>query len=189
MFAQLLTAQGRYGEALFQLEQAKGRGLTPATLEGARGSVLFRQGRYDDAESALKRAIDRNEDALASRILLARTNIQRGNEDDAVDVLNDAVGSVSVWPWVAYAQLRERGGSLTEAERARFVATAERPDAGMAGALLHLELGRVDAALLALDQLLEGGDPDLLWLGVDPEWAPLRDDPRFLRRLVRVFER
>jgi hypothetical protein len=66
---------------------------------------------------------------------------------------------------------------------------ASRPGSGLAGALIYLELGQVDRALDALDRLLTARDPDLLWLSVDPEWAPLRDNQQFLRRVVGVFER
>jgi class 3 adenylate cyclase/Tfp pilus assembly protein PilF len=187
MYAQLLTAQGRFSEAHFQVESAR-PSLAPGAYEASRGAIFFREGKLREAKTALERALDRNEDALATRILLARTKIQRGEERDAIEVLNEAVGSISVTPWVAYAQLREKDGNLSATERARFIDLAGRPETGMVGALIYLELGQVDRALAVLDQRLAVGDPDLMWLGVDPEWSPLREDQRFLRRVVRVFE-
>jgi Tfp pilus assembly protein PilF len=187
MFAQLLLAQGRFGEAHFQVETAR-PSLAPGAYDAARGAIFFREGKLREAEAALERALKRSEDGLATRILLARTKIQRGNEGDAIEVLNQAVGSISVTPWVAYAQLREKSGNLSETERARFLDRASRPETGVVGALIYLELGRLDRALAVLDERLAAGDPDLMWLGVDPEWAPLRENQQFLRRVVRVFE-
>jgi predicted Zn-dependent protease len=162
--------------------------LAPGAYEAARGAIFLREGKLREAEAALERALKRNETALATRILLARAKIQRGNEGDAIEVLNEAVGSISVTPWVAYAQLREKSGSLSETERARFLDRAGRPETGVVGALIYLELGQLDRALAVLDERLAAGDPDLIWLGVDPEWAPLRENQQFLRRVVRVFE-
>jgi class 3 adenylate cyclase len=187
MYAQLLTSQGRFGEAHFQVETARAS-LAPGAYDGSRGAIFFREGKLREAETALERALDRNEDAVATRILLARTKIQRGEETEAIEILNGAVGSISVTPWVAYAQLREKDGNLSPAERARFNDLAGRPETGMVGALIFLELGEVDRALELLDRRLAVGDPDLMWLGVDPEWASLRDNQQFMRRVVRVFE-
>ena len=126
--------------------------------------------------------------APATRILLARSKIQRGEYDDALKVLSDAFGSMAVWPWHAYAQLRAKGGDLTDVERSRFEDTAERADAGVVGALLWLQLGNTDETFRVLDRRLDANDPDLIRLRVDPEWAPPRQSRQFLRRLARVCE-
>jgi predicted Zn-dependent protease len=186
MYAQLLTAQGSFDGAHFQIEQGKGN-MAPGAYDAAKGSIFFREGKFDEADRALDRALDRNADVLATRILRARTKIQKGDEGDAIEILNEAVGSVDVQPWVAYAQLHEKEGNLTETERGRFAEQAARPEAGMVGALIYLELGQVDRALQALDRLISARDPDLLWLAVDPEWAPLRENQQFMRRALSVY--
>src|SRR5262245_13623823 len=43
-YAKLLIADGRFQEARFQLEQAKGKGVSNAQLDAARGALLFREG-------------------------------------------------------------------------------------------------------------------------------------------------
>jgi predicted Zn-dependent protease len=161
--------------------------MAPGAYDAAKGSIFFREGKLDEADRALDRALDRNEDALAVRILLARTKIQKGDEDDAIEILNGAVGSVDVQPWVAYAQLHQKEGNLSETERGRFADLAGRSDAGLAGALIHLELGQWDRALAQLDRLIAARDPDLLWLSVDPEWAAVRENQQFMRRALSVY--
>jgi predicted Zn-dependent protease len=188
MFAQLLTTQARFDVAHFHAEQGKDN-MAPGAYDATKGSIFFREpGKLDEADRALDRALDRNPEALATRILLARTKILKGDEDDAIKILNGAAGSLDVVPWTAYAQLHEKEGNLSETERERFAGMAARSESGLAGALIYLELGQVDRALTVLDRMIAAHDPDLLWLAVDPEWAPLKDNQQFLRRVVKVFE-
>lgn len=52
-------------------------------------------------------------------------------------------------------------------------------------ALILQSLGDPAAALDWLEEGLQFRDTDYLWLAVQPEWAPLRDHPRF-RALLRA---
>src|SRR5439155_6151098 len=74
MYAQLLTAEGRFDEAKAQLDRTKGKDVSSAVLDAARGGLLFRQGEFGDAKNALDRSL-KADDALATRILLARTQV------------------------------------------------------------------------------------------------------------------
>ena len=52
-------------------------------------------------------------------------------------------------------------------------------------AWVHLELGRRDEALAALERAVERREEQVSWIAVDPVIEPLRDDRR-LARLVRA---
>ena len=66
LYARLLTAQGRSGEARFQIEQAKGKGVSNAAVNAARGALLLRDGQFRQAQGPLADALD-NEDLLSTR--------------------------------------------------------------------------------------------------------------------------
>jgi tetratricopeptide (TPR) repeat protein len=53
-------------------------------------------------------------------------------------------------------------------------------------ALVHVGLGEHDRAFEALEQGIHNRDFLMLYLGVNPIWDPLRDDPRFAQLLDRV---
>jgi class 3 adenylate cyclase/tetratricopeptide (TPR) repeat protein len=180
MYAQLLTALGRFGEARFQLEQAKGKGVSNALLDATRGGTLFREGNFGAAKDALERSI-RAEDQLSTAILLARTLIAQGKTNDALRVLDEKIGSFEVVPWMAYA--RQKAGRAPAANHDRLVEMASRQDAGYAGALLLLAADEPVRAVDMLERLARQKDPDLIWLAVDPEWGELRSDRR-LQALV-----
>ena len=185
LYAQFLTAGGRFGEALFQLDQAKGKGVSNAALDGARGAVLFRDSKARDAQQALERSL-RSENVLSTRILLARALVAQDKNDEALRVLEPQISSFEVVPWMAYARLHAARGD-GGAARPRMLQMAAREDAGYAGAILFLEAGEATRAASALERLARARDPDLIWLGVDPEWASVRDDRQFRRLAARML--
>jgi len=50
----------------------------------------------------------------------------------------------------------------------------------------HIQLGEVDLAFAALERAYEAKDGSLLFLGVDPMYDPIRDDPRFIDLMRRL---
>ncbi len=53
-------------------------------------------------------------------------------------------------------------------------------------ALVHVGLGETDAAFEALEQAFGDRDSQLLSLGLDPTWEPLRGDPRYVELMERI---
>lgn len=53
-------------------------------------------------------------------------------------------------------------------------------------ALLHLALRRPDESLALLEKAYEDRDVHMVFLSTDPEWQPLRGEPRF-RRLIAMM--
>ncbi|NIN72191.1 MAG: hypothetical protein GTO46_09800 [Gemmatimonadetes bacterium] len=50
----------------------------------------------------------------------------------------------------------------------------------------HLQIGQLEEALTHLELGFERRRPNMVFLGVDPAWDPLRSDPRFKDLLVRL---
>ncbi len=53
-------------------------------------------------------------------------------------------------------------------------------------ALVYVGLGDRDAAFDELERAYQDRDFLLLWLGVDPPYEPLHDDPRYVELLNRI---
>jgi serine/threonine-protein kinase len=76
--------------------------------------------------------------------------------------------------------------------RAReLLAELQRPSGGefvsaMSVALVHIGLGDNQAALDWLEKALQEQSGLLVWLRVDPEFDPLRSEPRFHKILAQV---
>ena len=53
-------------------------------------------------------------------------------------------------------------------------------------AIFHGELGNLDEAFSCLRQAINAHEPCLVEIAVAPQWNPLRADPPFQQRLVRM---
>lgn len=53
-------------------------------------------------------------------------------------------------------------------------------------AIMHAELGELDAAFEHLDRAIDARDPSVIHLAVSPQWDALRADPRFASRVERL---
>jgi DNA-binding winged helix-turn-helix (wHTH) protein len=62
----------------------------------------------------------------------------------------------------------------------------QQPAATIRLAVLHAELGELDAAFDHLDRALDEKDPAVVHLAVAPQWDSLRSDGRFVQRLARM---
>ncbi len=56
----------------------------------------------------------------------------------------------------------------------------------VAQALVHVGLGETDSAFEALEKGFRDRDPQILYLGLDPTWEPLRSDPRYADLIDRI---
>ena len=189
-----LTVLGRFEEALD--EMAAARRLDPlATFPLCdSGAVAYYAGRYKQAERYYRRAVDINPAPWErGRFELSIALLGQGRARDALDRFEHLDGvPEQVLPHVF--DLR----ALTLAANGRFVEAGEmleragrlRPAGepfGETTAMTLLELGRRGEALDLLESLVDRGDPQMRYLGVDPIFTRhLAREPRFLALLRRV---
>jgi hypothetical protein len=77
-------------------------------------------------------------------------------------------------------------GGLRGYWRRRLDHTRRRPDSHDALALARLKVGDRDEAIASLERLSEQRGPWILAIKFDPQWDPLRADPRFQALLRKV---
>jgi tetratricopeptide (TPR) repeat protein len=187
----MLLNLGRFEEARAQFLTGLEADPFSGTLRGNLATCDFFAGRLDDAIRAMRADVEREPDRAVNYLDLGRVYIQQGDYKNGIETLRRAralAGDDPLFDAVLGYGLA-RAGQRTEAEAifARLMhesATRRVPPYYLA--VLSAGLDRPDDAFRWLDQVLSERHIGALSLGVEPELASLRSDPRFqdLRRRV-----
>jgi TolB-like protein/Tfp pilus assembly protein PilF len=198
--AHLLSNLGRHDEALTEIREA--RSLDPNLLiaRSLEGQFLVMARQYDEALARLDATVEDAPRFLQGHVMRAYPLIALRRYDEAVRACDTAIeleaaipraGSVGarVFPSALRAYALARAGRRAEAEaalegiRRQERETRVRP---VHVALVLHGLGRDSEALDELSQAVDGRDPAVTFLGVDPKWDGLRTSPSFQALLSRV---
>lgn len=190
-YSNLLAAQGRFDEAIFEIRKALE--IDPMSLmdRSITGWTYYHARQYERAEQELKAAIEIDRNFTNCHLMLGFVYERLGRYDEAIAELQTAQSMMlrSVVPvWVLGYTLAS-AGRLAEA---RTMLQQLKDQAGKSYvspyfiALVHTGLGEYDAAFEWLDKAVKSRDEWLLWLGVEPKLDPLRSDPRFDKMLQQV---
>ncbi|HEV7515189.1 MAG TPA: winged helix-turn-helix domain-containing protein, partial [Thermoanaerobaculia bacterium] len=182
-YAWLLLALGRPAEALREIRRAQA--LQPLSLRAMAdvGWVLYRIGRTAEAITSMRRLLDLEPGFTAARQCLERALAHAGRDAESLAVTRDALLREGASPAEA-AALTAGGGSAGAHRRVaawRLARLVSRPGyvSPYAVAALKAEAGDTGGAFATLEQAFAHHDPAITLLAVDPEFVPLRTDPRF----------
>jgi len=160
--------------------------------------TCLEQGRLEDAARLLERAAELNPEDYQSRSLLAMVYNGLGHPQKARSSYQAAVtlgtrhlerhpedARAVYLTGLCLIRLDERERGLEWIERARQL------DPSDGGTLYNIACayavaGRADEALDTLEQALDRSITNLAWIANDPDWATLRDHPRFQALLDRL---
>jgi len=192
-YAQFLASRGRSVEALAEIDQATTLDPQSLIVWTARAYLLYFAGEYRESEMACRRVFSRDPNFLVAHAV--RGLALEGERDEANAILEFQtaieLSHARPAPYLdylghAYAMAgRKSEAAAILSELDQKARTGEAGPAFQAATLLGL--GKKDQALTALEQGLADGDAaGLIWLRVDPRFAPLRADPRFARLIERV---
>lgn len=198
--AHLLSNLGRHEAALAEIGQA--RSLDPNLLiaRSLEGQFLVMARRYEEALERLDATVENAPRFVQGHVMRAYPLIALRRYDEAVracDVairLEDAIpraGPVGarVFPSALRAYALARSGRRAEAEaalaRIRRIEAESRARPVHVALVLH-GLGRDTEALEELNRAVDGRDPTVTFLGVDPKWDGLRGSPAFQALMTRA---
>ena len=188
-YAEFLTLQGRFSEALEEIERA--RQLDPRSLIIAadRGAVLYCARRYKEAIEQL-RAVLEMEPNFPRAHIVAFAYVEQGMTQAALrDVTQWQKADDGPFTWMLSAYVHGRAGHKSEAQKFLRKLEAERSrryvDASKL-AIAYFGVGDTDQALKWFEKGFSERSTALVWLKVDPVYDPLRSDPRFHELLTRV---
>jgi tetratricopeptide (TPR) repeat protein len=198
--AHLLSNLGRHDEALVEIAQARSLDPNLPIARSLEGQFLVMARRYDEALARLDSAVELAPRFVNGHVMRAYALIALRRYDEAVRACDIAIeledriprfGPVGarVFPSALRGYALAKGGRRADGEatleRIRSLERETRVRPVHIALTLH-GLGRDEEALHELSLAIEGRDPAVTFLGVDPKWDGLRTSPSFQALVSRV---
>jgi tetratricopeptide (TPR) repeat protein len=180
------AARGERQEALTYLRRTAR--IDPASLWVNNSACeLYRYfGLYEEANAAGERALQLDPAFIYGEPLLAALYREMGRFDDAIALYEKAQnlsGRPAFGLAITYARMERHG----DARRVLEAATANRRyTPGDAIAHVRVALGERDEAIRELERACDEHSSSLHFVGIAPEFVPLRDDQRFSLILRKI---
>jgi TolB-like protein/class 3 adenylate cyclase/Tfp pilus assembly protein PilF len=184
-YGSFLSAMGRHQEACEQHRSAVELDPLSPYLHSILGWGQLHAGRPDEALAPLQHALELDPDYPLARCVFGRALIAAGRRQEGIQELFQAVAKVRRAGWVlaylgyALARSGKREAALEILEELSDPARQPQVN-GRSLAVVHAGLGNLEAALDCLERALEERDVQLPWMNIDPVFAELRNEPRFL---------
>jgi adenylate cyclase len=181
------AARGERDEALVYLQRTST--IDPASLWVNNSACeLYRYfGLYDEAMKAGERALQLDPAFVYGEPLLAALYREMGRYDEAIALYERAarIGCRGAFGLaITYAKMNRPAEAQAALERA--IASRGSYTPGDAIAHVHVELNAHDDAIRELERACDQRSSSLHFVGIAPEFAPLRADKRFLSILKKI---
>ncbi len=190
-FALFLAGMGRWEESRRQVEVARTLDPHSPVIAASAAWIDYYQGRLLPSIRASESILSRHPGFPSAAACLASSLAQDGRAEAAADVLEESLGAgpdnVSLLALLAYVQGRKGGEEEAGITLARLLRLAgHRYVSPYYRALPLLGMSRKQEAQAALEEAEAERSPQLVSLGVDPVFAPIRAHPSFQRLLARL---
>jgi tetratricopeptide (TPR) repeat protein len=193
-YGSMLTHEGRFKEAIEQLDLAQRLEPTSAAILSTRAYALGLSGHRGEAVDMLQDLISETPGASSPHAILSA--LSKVEPQDSARFLFEMRRTAELrhgdemLKVVTAAEPALRSGG-DKAMWSAILATEERLHPEVSGRTFLMvdaeaALGRDEAAFADLRQLLQRRDPALMGVVVDPTLAPLRRDPRFNQLVASV---
>lgn len=188
-YSTFLTAIGRFDEAVTVGQKALQLDPLSAPASYSLARTLFFAGRTAEAKKTLRATLELNDHFAHAYFLGAQIAFSEGNTAETFRLIDRAIATGGRSP--LYVTLRgyvsartgDRAGAVTAMNELKARPNYTLP---LFLARIHTGLGEHDEALRWLEQCVSDRSESVLWLKVDPSFAPLRNDPRFVDLMKRI---
>jgi serine/threonine-protein kinase len=186
-----LTPHGRLQEALEEMRLAGQLEPLSAIVDTAIGGSLYRMQRYAEAAKTLEATLETAPGFGHAHWSLGRVRVEQGLWDEAVRHFTLAAEIMGHPPAAlaesAYCQARMGSRDVAQAAIRELQRRSENePVSPLNEALVYAGLGEDDAAMERLELAFRRRMRQLIWVNVDPRFAPLRNNPGFRDLISRM---
>jgi len=189
LYSNFLSIVGRHEQAI--AEAKRGRDLDPlsADVNLNYGWSLLMAGQTDQAIDVIKKTMETDQAGQIHGTLLAYAYLNKGMYTQSISEMLEGIrqggddNASEIYLGVAYAKSGDRDKARSILKRLEtskdYVAPGEL-------AVLYIALGDIESAFSSLEKAYSAHDLQLQYLKVDPDFDPVRSDPRFQDLLRRV---
>jgi serine/threonine-protein kinase len=157
--ARVLMYEGRYDDALRELDRGAEMEPDHPFIRAFRGVVLYHKGDVRTAAAILREVVDEHQEITGLRAQLAQCLSLLGQHEEAREILADD---------------RLKEVALADHDVPYWLATA------------YVLEGMDDEAFEWLERAVDLGNENLPWFERNPAWERLREDPRFRAIIQRI---
>jgi tetratricopeptide (TPR) repeat protein len=186
-----LAPRGRIAQAHAALERAADLDPLSPVIRASRAFLFHLEDRYDEAIAECRSILQRDPEFAMAWFFLGQACEAHGLYPEALDAFESASALRGENPEIIsglgraafFAGDHTRAESLLGSLQVRAESEYVSP---VRIALLHLAMGRTEAALDWLERAIEVRAADLIWIGVHPLYRSLRQHPRLIRLLDTI---
>ena len=188
-YATYLTSQGRFDEAVAQIERARQLDPLSIIINTDAGQILLFARRYKEAEEKLTETVRLDPRFALAHIWLGSVYVGQKRYEEAMaefKIFHEIVGTPDGWGEMGYVYAVT--GKRKEAEEMLSL-VKKKTDETMDRSLqlwIYIGLGRIDDAFACLEIDYRSHATDMTSLKVNPKYDSLRSDPRFADLMRRV---
>jgi TolB-like protein/Flp pilus assembly protein TadD len=185
-----LAVRGRFEEAIASMKMACSLDPLSHNVSADLALAYYFSRQYEDAVQQCQEVLDLQPGFHRAHQLMGMVYIQQGLYPEAVAELQQAAVTSDrnrkVLGFLGFAEVM--CGRRSDAERVLVeLQGGERPYvSGVDLALIYSALGDRDRTFEWLEKAYDEHDGELIWLGVDPIYDRVREDPRFRSLLERL---
>jgi len=193
-YAEYLSRFGRHDEAIREIRRAQELDPLSIPISMIAGNVLMMARRYDEAIAQFKQTIEMDPNFLLARVFLSQAYIGKGMYEEAFTEAEKRVMRLQDAPEGQVARQLEnfaefRAAYRQSGARGFHQKWLKRQGAGSERAYMkaghYAQLGDNDRAFEWLEKAVEKREGDG-YLYVDPQFDPIRGDPRFRELLKKA---
>ena len=186
-----LLMVGRFEEALREMLRARELDpLSPSILQSL-GWAYYQSRRFDDALATFQKLFETAPEFAFGTVTYSWALRQVGRAEDAVRLAEKALdGSSGGQLFIAALGANYAAAGRHDDARAALQRLDEMAETSYVSpyhrSLIHINLGEHDKALALLQEAFKIKDGWLAWLGVEPQFDPLRDTAEFAELLRKT---
>ena len=191
LYSYSLIAQRRYEESLAEIKKASELEPTSLIIQSDLAAVYRYMGQFDEALKIDRRTVEMDPNYAQSRFGTAHALSRLGDHDGAVREISKGIelsgGSTRMKSVLGIVQAR--AGNKEEAQKIidGLVANSAKEHVTPEDiAMIYSVMGDKDRAFEWLERAYAERSCWLYELNVDPDWEPIRDDPRFHDLVKRI---